>query len=142
MGFRYVPTFEVRELLRLWLRGGSLRGVEEQAGVDTTSQDAGDARPAVSRANSSWMSRNLPQPEFASSDTHRELLPVATSHERLYQPVDEMAAVSSRELQQAPPRSGPSMSYGVTRVWLSLRAPAICGAREVAAGQREPRREG
>ena len=34
MGFREVPVFEVRELLRLWLRGEGLRGIERLAGVD------------------------------------------------------------------------------------------------------------
>ncbi len=34
MAFREVPVFEVREVLRLWLRGESLRAVERLAGVD------------------------------------------------------------------------------------------------------------
>lgn len=34
MGFREVRMFEVRELLRLWLRGEGLRGIERLAGVD------------------------------------------------------------------------------------------------------------
>ena len=34
MAFREVPVFEVREVLRLWLRGESLRGIERLARVD------------------------------------------------------------------------------------------------------------
>ena len=34
MTFREVPVFEVREVLRLWLRGESLRSVERLVGVD------------------------------------------------------------------------------------------------------------
>ena len=34
MGFREVPVFEVREVLRLWLRGEGFRGVERLSGVD------------------------------------------------------------------------------------------------------------
>jgi transposase len=34
MAFREVPVFEVREVLRLWLRGEGLRSVERLAGVD------------------------------------------------------------------------------------------------------------
>jgi hypothetical protein len=34
MGFREVPVFEVREVLRLWLRGEGFRGVERLCGVD------------------------------------------------------------------------------------------------------------
>lgn len=34
MAFREVRVFEVRELLRLWLRGEGLRGIERLAGVD------------------------------------------------------------------------------------------------------------
>ncbi len=34
MTFREVPVFEVREVLRLWLRGEGLRSVERLAGVD------------------------------------------------------------------------------------------------------------
>ena len=34
MAFREVRVFEVREVLRLWLRGEGLRGVERLAGVD------------------------------------------------------------------------------------------------------------
>ena len=34
MAFREVPAFEVREVLRLWLRGEGLRSVERLAGVD------------------------------------------------------------------------------------------------------------
>jgi transposase len=34
MGFREVPVFEVKEVLRLWLRGEALRAIERLAGVD------------------------------------------------------------------------------------------------------------
>jgi hypothetical protein len=34
MSFREVCVFEVREVLRLWLRGEGLRTVERMAGVD------------------------------------------------------------------------------------------------------------
>ena len=34
MSFREVRVFEVREVLRLWLRGEGLRTVERMAGVD------------------------------------------------------------------------------------------------------------
>ncbi len=34
MGFREVPVFEVKEVLRLWLRGEGLRSIERLAGVD------------------------------------------------------------------------------------------------------------
>ena len=34
MGFREVPVFEVREVLRLWLRGEGLRAIERLARVD------------------------------------------------------------------------------------------------------------
>lgn len=34
MSFREVPVFEVREVLRLWLRGVGFRAVERLAGVD------------------------------------------------------------------------------------------------------------
>jgi hypothetical protein len=34
MALREVPVFEVRELLRLWLRQESLHGIERLAGVD------------------------------------------------------------------------------------------------------------
>jgi hypothetical protein len=34
VSFREVPVFEVREVLRLWLRGEGFRGVERLAGVD------------------------------------------------------------------------------------------------------------
>src|SRR5688572_24136735 len=34
MTYREVPVFEVREVLRLWLRGEGLRSVERLAGVD------------------------------------------------------------------------------------------------------------
>src|SRR3954464_11094304 len=34
MAFREVRVFEVREVLRLWLRGEALRAVERLAGVD------------------------------------------------------------------------------------------------------------
>ena len=34
MAFREVPVFEVREVLRLWLRRETLRGIERLAGVD------------------------------------------------------------------------------------------------------------
>ena len=34
MVFREVRVFEVREILRLWMRGESLRAVERLAGVD------------------------------------------------------------------------------------------------------------
>ncbi len=34
MAFREVPVFEVREVLRLWLRGETLRGIERLARVD------------------------------------------------------------------------------------------------------------
>jgi hypothetical protein len=32
--FREVPVHEVREVLRLWVRGESLRSIERLAGVD------------------------------------------------------------------------------------------------------------
>jgi hypothetical protein len=52
MGFREVPVFEVREVLRLWLRGEGFRGVERLSGVDrktarryiTTAVEAGLTR--------------------------------------------------------------------------------------------------
>jgi hypothetical protein len=34
MAFREVRVFQVREVLRLWLRGQGLRGIERLAGVD------------------------------------------------------------------------------------------------------------
>ena len=34
MAFREVPVFEVREVLRLWLRGETLRGIERLSRVD------------------------------------------------------------------------------------------------------------
>ena len=34
MGFREVSVFEVKEVLRLWLRGEGLRAIERLAGVD------------------------------------------------------------------------------------------------------------
>ena len=34
MAFREVGVFEVRQVLRLWLRGEGLRSVERLAGVD------------------------------------------------------------------------------------------------------------
>jgi transposase len=34
MGFREVPVFEVKEVLRLWLRGEGLRAIERLSGVD------------------------------------------------------------------------------------------------------------
>jgi hypothetical protein len=34
MAFREVRVFEVREVLRLWMRGESLRSVERLAGMD------------------------------------------------------------------------------------------------------------
>lgn len=34
MGFREVPVFEVKEVLRLWLRGEALRAIERMLGVD------------------------------------------------------------------------------------------------------------
>ena len=34
MAFREVRVFEVREVLRLWLRGEGLRSIERLAGVD------------------------------------------------------------------------------------------------------------
>ncbi len=34
MAFREVRVFEVREVLRLWLRGEGLRAIERLAGVD------------------------------------------------------------------------------------------------------------
>ena len=43
MAFREVRMFEVREVLRLWLRGEGLRAIERLAGIDR--QD----RPALRR---------------------------------------------------------------------------------------------
>jgi hypothetical protein len=34
MGFREVPVFEVKEVLRVWLRGEGLRTIERLSGVD------------------------------------------------------------------------------------------------------------
>ncbi len=34
MAFREVPVFEVREVLRLWLRGEGIRPVERLSGVN------------------------------------------------------------------------------------------------------------
>ena len=34
MAFREVPVFEVREVLRLWLRGEGIRATQRLAGVD------------------------------------------------------------------------------------------------------------
>ena len=34
MAYREVPVFEVREVLRLWLRGETLRGIERLSRVD------------------------------------------------------------------------------------------------------------
>jgi hypothetical protein len=34
MGFREVPVFEVKEVLRLWLRGEGLRAIERLSGID------------------------------------------------------------------------------------------------------------
>jgi hypothetical protein len=34
MAYREVPVFEVREVLRLWLRGETLRGIERLCRVD------------------------------------------------------------------------------------------------------------
>ncbi len=34
MGFREVPVFEVKEVLRLWLRGEGLRSIERLSRVD------------------------------------------------------------------------------------------------------------
>lgn len=36
MAYRQVPVFEVREVVRLWLRGEGLRSVDLSAGVDHT----------------------------------------------------------------------------------------------------------
>jgi hypothetical protein len=41
MAFREVRVFEVREVLRLWLRGEGFRSVERLAGVDRKTVSAG-----------------------------------------------------------------------------------------------------
>jgi hypothetical protein len=44
MSFREVRVFEVREVLRLWLRGEGLRTVERLAGVDAEPQAPGSQK--------------------------------------------------------------------------------------------------
>jgi transposase len=52
MGFREVRVFEVREVLRLWLRGEGFRGVERLSGVDRKT-----ARRYITTAVESGLSR-------------------------------------------------------------------------------------
>jgi hypothetical protein len=77
MAFREVRVFEVREVLRLWLRGEGIRSTERLAGVDrkTVCRYVARARPRSS-------ARPVPPGQHPAQPAHPPPLQQATRHDR------------------------------------------------------------